>query len=268
MIATLDITASVRDGRTYLKKSFWQPPFKIADVTEDRRRPTLHLMQMSASPGVLAGDCYQIGIQLDEGAAVHWHTQSYQRLFSMASAAHQQVRVDLAPGASLTYLPHPCVPQAGADFRADNQIFLSANSRLIWGEIITCGRKLNGEMFQFSNYRSVTEVFLEGKLILKENLRLLPQGTDLRNLGHLEGFTHQGGLICIDPQMDVPRLVPHLSEALEAIPGIDFGITGLPVNGFALRMLGNHSERMMQALKMTSEIITNDNILCKPSFRY
>ena len=268
MIASLDITAALRDGRTYLKKSFWQPPFKIADVTEDRRRPTLHLMQMSASPGVLAGDCYQIGIQLEEGAALHWHTQSYQRLVSMASAAHQQVRVDLAPRAALTYLPHPCVPQVGADFRADNQIFLSADSRLIWGEIITCGRKLNGEMFQFSNYRSVTEVFLEDKLIIKENLRLVPQRVDPRGIGHLEGFTHQGGLLCIDQQLDVPGLVPHLAEALAAIPGIDFGITGLPVNGFALRMLGNHSERLMQALKMVSEIITNDNILCKPSFRY
>jgi urease accessory protein len=268
MIASLDITAAMRDGRTYLKKSFWQPPFKIADVTEDRRRPTLHLMQMSASPGVLAGDCYQIGIRLEEGAAVHWHTQSYQRLFSMASAARQQVRVDLAPGASFTYLPHPCVPQAGADFRADNRISLSANSRLIWGEIVTCGRKLNGEVFQFSNYRSVTEVFLEGKLILKENLRLLPQRTDPRGIGHLEGFTHQGGLICIDAQVDVARIIPLLSEKLAAIPGIDFGITGLPVNGFALRMLGNHSERLMQALKITSETITNDNIICKPSFRY
>jgi urease accessory protein len=268
MIASLDITAARRDGRTYLKESFWQPPFKIADVTEDRRRPTLHLMQMSASPGVLAGDHYQIGIQLEEGAAVHWHTQSYQRLFSMASAARQHVRVDLAPGASFTYLPHPCVPQAGADFRADNRICLSANSRLIWGEIVTCGRKLNGEVFQFSNYRSVTEVFLEGKLILKENLRLMPQRFNPAGIGHLEGFTHQGGLICIHPQLDTASVIPFLLETLAEVPGITFGITGLPVNGFALRMLGNHSERLMHALKMTSEMITNDDILCKPSFRY
>lgn len=268
MIASLDITAAWRDGRTYLKKSFWQPPFKIADVTEDRRRPTLHLMQMSSSPGVLAGDHYQIGIRLEEGAAVHWHTQSYQRLFSMASAAQQQVRVDLAPEASFTYLPHPCVPQKGSDFRAHNQIFLSANSRLIWGEIVTCGRKLNGEVFQFSNYRSVTEVFLEDKLILKENLRLMPQRVNPAGVGHLEGFTHQAGLICIDSQLDVSALVPHLVEALAAISDVDFGITGLPVNGFVLRMLGNHSERLMQALKITSEMITNYHILCKPSFRY
>lgn len=268
MIASLDITAALRDGRTCLKKSFWQPPFKIADVTEDRRQPTLHLMQMSASPGVLAGDHYEIGIRLEAGAVVHWHTQSYQRLFSMASPARQQVRVELASGASLTYLPHPCVPQAGADFRGENRIFLSADSRLIWGEIVTCGRKLNGEVFRFSTYRSVTEVFLEGRLILKENLRLVPQHINPTRMGHLEGFTHQGGLICVDPQVDVAGLVPHLSERLAAIPGIDFGITCLPVNGFALRMLGNHSERLMQALKITSEIITKGEILCKPSFRY
>ena len=268
MIASLDITATLRDGRTYLKESFWQPPFKIADVTEDRRLPTLHLMQMSASPGVLSGDHYQIGIRLEEGAAVHWHTQSYQRLFSMASPAQQQVRAELAPGASLTYLPHPCVPQAGADFRGENRIYLSADSRLIWGEIVTCGRKLNGEVFQFSNYRSVTEVFLEGRLILKENLRLVPQRVNPAGIGHLEGFTHQGGLICVDPQVDVADLVPHLSERLAATPGIDFGITSLPVNGFALRMLGNHSERLVQAVKITSEIITKGELLCKPSFRY
>lgn len=268
MIASLDVTAARRDGRTYLKKSFWQPPFKIADVTEDRRRPTLHLMQMSASPGVLAGDHYRISIRLEEGAAVHWHTQSYQRLFSMASPAQQQVCVDLAPEASFTYLPHPCVPQKGSDFRADNKIFLSASSRLIWGEIVTCGRKLNGEVFQFSNYRSMTEVFLEDKLILKENLRLMPQRVNPAGVGHLEGFTHQGGLICIHPQLDTANVIPSLLDTLVEIPGITFGITGLPVNGFALRMLGNHSERLMQALKIASEMITNYHILCKPSFRY
>jgi urease accessory protein len=257
MIASLDITAALRDGRTYLKRSFWQPPFKVADVTEDKRRPALHLMQMSASPGVLAGDQYEIGIRLEEEAVVHWHTQSYQRLFSMTSPARQHVRVELASGASFTYLPHPCVPQTGADFRADNRISLAANSRLLWGEIVTCGRKLNGEVFRFSNYRSVTEVFLEGRLILKENLRLTPGRVDPGGIGHLEGYTHQGGLICIDPELDIAGFVSHLSEKLAVIPGIDFGITGLPVNGFVLRMLGNHSERLMQALKITSEIISN-----------
>ena len=44
-------------------------------------------------------------------------------------------------------LPHPSVPHEAIDFTSRNKIYLSDNCSLIFGEVLTCGRKLNGEVF-------------------------------------------------------------------------------------------------------------------------
>lgn len=93
MIEKLRILAALRDNKTYLQKSFFTPPFKVADITEDKREKTLHLMIMNSSPGVLDKDKYQMKIELSEGCSLQLHTQSYQRLFAMKKNASQTLEV-------------------------------------------------------------------------------------------------------------------------------------------------------------------------------
>src|SRR5204862_1577227 len=132
----------------------------------------LQLMMMCSSPGILDNDDYEIKISLDEDCKVQLHTQSYQRLFQMQTGAKQCTEVHLKEGASLVYLPHPAVPHAQSIFTSINKIYLSKKSSLIWGEILTCGRQLKAEVFTFSKYHNITEVCMEGRLIIKENLQM------------------------------------------------------------------------------------------------
>ena len=256
MIASLHIQAALRDGKTYLKQSYFSPPLKLADITEDRREKCLHLMQMSSSPGILDGDQLDIRIELAEGSHLQMHTQSYQRLFSMKTGARQSTEVFLEKNASLVFLPHPCVPQENSIFTVKNKIYLSSGCRLVWGEIVSCGRKLNGEIFRFSKYHATTAVYRDGKLKIKENICLIPAETDLYAIGQLEGFTHQASLIFIDDQNETAHLITEANEFLETQNGMMFGITTSSETGILVRILGHKSEQLLDCLKTISKIFT------------
>ena len=137
----LHLQAAVENGITYLKKSYCTTPLKVININEDKQVHTLQLMLMSSSPGILDGDEYDLNIDLEVNSSLQLHTQSYQRLFTMQQNARQKMEIRLAENAAFYFTPHPVVPHENANFTARNKIYLSDNCSLIFGEIITCGRK-------------------------------------------------------------------------------------------------------------------------------
>ena len=249
MIADLRIQTARRENSTYLQSAYYTPPFKIADITEDKRQKELQLMLMSSSPGILDGDEYSIKIELAQGCSLQLHTQSYQRLFKMKKGAWQTMEVYLAEDSSFCYLPHPVVPHEGSVFVAKNKIFLSPGCSLLWGEVFTCGRKLSGEVFRFSRYHNCTEIFLNNRLVLKENLLLQPALVDIHAIGQFEGFTHQASLLYINERAPVTNLLKDILEQLAIEEDIAFGVSSLPVNGLVVRLLGYKGEKLHHSLQ-------------------
>jgi urease accessory protein len=249
MRATLHIQTACREGRTYLKKAYCTPPFKIADVTENKKENRLQLMLMSASPGILDGDEYRMTIDLAENTSVQLSTQSYQRLFTMKQGASQHLQIQMAAGSSFCFLPHPTVPHKASDFTAINHIYLSAHCTLVWGEVLTCGRKLNDEVFSFSKYHTLTKILLNDRLVIKENLLIQPAATDVFAMGWLEGYTHQASLIYLHETTAIPETCKRIEEGLSQQPDLIFGITAAPVNGLIIRLLGQKAEQLHDCLK-------------------
>jgi urease accessory protein len=260
MIASLHIQASARDGIIYLKQSYFSPPLKIANITEDKKAPCLHLMLMSSSPGILDGDDYQIKIEVDENCSLQLHTQSYQRLFNMKTGAVQNIEVFLKDNSCFTYLPHPTVPHLQSIFTAKNKIYTGKNCKLIWGEILTCGRKLNGEVFGLSKYHNLTEIYFNTKLIIKENLLIQPTLIDPSLTGQMEGYTHQASLIILDKEINTIAAKETIAELLGIMNDIDFGITTAAINGIIVRILGNKAEQLHDCLKTIAALVQQQNI--------
>jgi urease accessory protein len=161
----------------------------------------------------------------------------------------------LDEGSSLHYIPHPVVPHQGAIFSSKTSIRLAAGCRLIWGEVISCGRKLNGEVFQFTTLHNLTKIFCRGKLVVKENLLLRPGVINLTGIGQLEGYTHQATLLYIDDHAVIPLLTIEVLALLETEANIAFGVSALPVNGLAIRLLGHKAERLYALLQLVAALL-------------
>lgn len=255
MIATLHIQTVLRNGRTSLAKAYTTSPLKVADITEDKNGGQLDLMLMSSSPGILDGDDYRMKIEVAPGCRMSLQTQSYQRLFTMAKGACQTMEVHIGKGASFCCIPHPTVPHTGSVYKALNKIYLSADSNLIWGEIITCGRKLSGEQFRFSKLHILTDVFLNDKLIIKENLLVEPGKNNIAAVGHWEGYTHHASLLFISNTESLSRLMEEVNGLLTNTKNIMYGISLAPVNGLVIRILGTKGEQLFDCLKTISLLL-------------
>lgn len=249
MKAKLHIQTILREGNTKLGNCYFSPPFKVMNITEDKRGRDLHLMLMSSSPGVLDDDDYEMVIEVVENGSLQLHTQSYQRLFNMQNSAVQKMSVYLDCGASFCYLPHPSVPHKNSSFTAKNNVYLKDGCSLVWGEILTCGRKLNGEVFQFSKYQSITNIYSNNKLIIKENLLMQPSLINPNLMGQMEGFTHQASLILYGETIDTIGFGDIIYEMLGLQEGISFGVSSLAENGLVVRLLGFKAEQLFDCLK-------------------
>ena len=253
-MSLLQIHTANKSGKTFLKNSFCNQPFKLADVTERNALNELHLIIMSSSPGILDGDEYHINIEMDEGSRLHLETQSYQRLFQMKTGASQTLKVKMNKGSRLKFLQHPVVPHESSSFVSKNEIYLNEDCSLIWGEVLTSGRKLNGESFTYSSYHNVTSIFLNDTLVVKENLLIKPSMIDILAIGMLEGFTHQATLICLNEHLAVKEMIETLRNEF-VFGDVEFGITELAVNGLIIRMLGNKAEQLYELNKKLADLI-------------
>jgi urease accessory protein len=253
--STLHIIAGQKDYKTYLKKSFCKQPFKLADVTEGKSGEYLSLMLRSSSPGIMDKDHHQIKIEVEESAHLDLTTQGYQRLYTMSNQASQDMEVALSNNSSLCYIPHPSVPHKSSDYSSVNNIYLSTHHCLTWSEVITCGRKLSGEEFLFSRYHNVTNVYLNRKLVVKENILLQPLENNIHSIGQLEGYTHQSSLLFINTSADIKRISEECCPILLGFDGISFGISRLPVNGLIFRMVGYHGEKLFDCNKKLAACI-------------
>ncbi|WP_306350699.1 urease accessory protein UreD [Flavobacterium sp. '19STA2R22 D10 B1'] len=262
MISSLNIHVALKQGKSYLKDAYVTQPFRIVPVGQYRNDSAAYLMTMSSSPGILDGDDYRISIQVDAQAQLQLQSQSYQRLYHMEGSAHQQMTIKLDDQAAFSYVPHPVVPHENASFYSTNTVHLSDDCDFILGEILTCGRKMSGEIFRYRHVQNLVEIFHKNRLIFKDNILLQPPSTNLSALGLFEGYTHQGMLCYINTHaLPLQDLIESLSERYREIEGIAFGISELQCNGFAIRVLGYGGEQLYKIFQEVQSVIWDQYIL-------
>jgi urease accessory protein len=255
MKAQLTIQTKYCSGVTQLAGCYFTPPLKVMNITEDKAAAKLDLMLMSASPGILEGDVYSMRIDVAAQSSLQLHTQAYQRLFAMKKGADLTMEVHIGDDAFFYYLPHPAVPHKESVYRAHNKIYLSNNSQLLWGEVLTCGRGLHNEVFQFTLFHNLTEIFWNNKLVIKENLFLEPATSNPALMGQLEGFTHQATLLFWSQDKNEDECIALLDEFLAQQTELVYGITTAS-QAVEVRLLGYKSELLYDCLKAMAALLT------------
>ncbi len=248
MNALLSIQTALYGTATILASAYHTPPFKLANITENKKSPDLQLMIMSSSPGILCGDDYSLKINVADHTSLRLFTQSYQRLFKAKKPSSQNLKVTVGKGAKLCYIPHPTVPHQQANFKSVSSISLQPTSILIWGEITTCGRKLKEEAFQFTKLHLVTDIRIENKLVVRENILIEPLETDLYAMGQWEGYTHQATLTIIHPGININQYMDAICQIFEKETGLIYGVSNPFPDGFITRVLGFKGEQMYKCL--------------------
>ncbi|MBJ7882003.1 urease accessory protein UreD [Gelidibacter salicanalis] len=257
-ICELKITTGIVDGFHRLMEPYFTVPFGL--LRFDARTPHdpwLRYMIRSSSPGILAGDFYDMEFYVEKDTALGLETQAYQRIYEMdeGGKAKQSMKVTVEENGFLHFIPHPLVPHKNSDYSAKNTIHLKKSSQLIWGEIITCGRKGSGEIFDYKRLMNHTEIFVDDQLIFKDKVLFEPKKIDVLGMGQLEGYTHQATLFSYTNKIESEELYYYLLERLKGEENIEFGLSTTLGDGVIIRIVGNSGEQLFHILKSIEERI-------------
>ncbi len=125
------------------------------------------------------------------------------------------------------------------------------------------GGIVEGEKYKIAveikeNTRALLTTQAAGKIwkpILLDNMLIDPREDNIEGLGFMEGYKNFGSLIILNEKID-KKIIEHLiEEVLKLNLDIKFGITGLEVNGFVLRVIGNLTQDLEEVIGLCHNYI-------------
>lgn len=254
--SVLYVKTTLSNNRTIVSDSYFTAPYKIVTPFYNQEQNMAELMVMSASAGVMEGDCYRTDIVVGAACALSLQGQSYTKIHKMNSGHASQINTfTIEEGAFFDYDPRPSIPFGGSLFISETCCHLHRGARYIYSEILSCGRAKSGEQFAFKGYRSINKVFYCGKLVFLDNQDLRPCKQALSQVGFFEGYSHQGTLGYFSETMNRDAVTERLYKLLETFEGVEAGISTTFGPGIIIRLLGNGSDYMERIFKETRKEI-------------
>jgi urease accessory protein len=203
----------------------------------------------------LGGDLFLVDVHVQEGAELLLTTQSATKVYrTPGSFAEQRMSVRLGEGARLEFVPDQLIAYREASYRQNSRISLHPTSSLVMAEVVTPGWSPDGASFKYQEVRLRNEIWIEdesgAKLLALDNLLILPPVNDVAGMGFMEGFSHLGSLIVVDPRVDqeLADELHELTRHLDAYTGVSLTNSVGGTTGLVLRSLSNSTDELNHLL--------------------
>ncbi len=240
------LETELRDGKVILSDVYFTAPFKVM-LPFYVRPDYMQVMVLSASAGIMEGDDQEFDLHIKENTSMEYLSQAYEKIHKMKEGmARRHTKIVVEPGAYLKYAPLPTIPFKDSAFENSLDIRLKdRTSRLLFQEILSCGRAARGEAFAYRFYHNRVSVYQNEELIYLDNTRYDPKLFQMEGLGMYEGFTHLLNLVFfhIEKSEDWMGQVRDLLDEREDIEG---GVTRISNGDAAVRILGRSAEALLK----------------------
>ncbi len=253
----IELVLEKKDGRTITSKKFYEGLVKVsANIRNDRERiPTYYLLQLGG--GYIEGEKYKNTFILKDDTRAIITTQASTKVYKCENnnKVLQETIIELGKDSVLEYITDSIILYKNAIYKQVNNIYLDESSTLIYSDGITAGWSPEGEKFTYNNVQLKSNVYINNKIVLLDNLIVNPRENDVTKLGFFEEYSNFGTLLIINKNI-TSNVIEELRKELEKIElPIDFGISELEVNGFVLRVLGNLTQNIELAMSVCHNYI-------------
>ena len=170
----LELSFALQDGRTVLRDSYCEVPFKITRVL-NRDSSVVDLILMQCTAGLFGGDDVACSIRVERGARVRITQQSATKVHpSQDRPAIQRTHVIVEEGAELRLYLEALIPFADSHLKQSTLLDVASGGRLWFWDGFMTGRVGSGESWQFRELQSETKLCLNERLIYLDRFRLCP----------------------------------------------------------------------------------------------
>ena len=259
-----DLTLERRAGRTRMARCRTRPPLHVQQALypDDDLPDMAYVFLANPTGGLLQNDRHSISVQVGTGARAHVTTQSATKIFTMTEGtAEQTVRLSVASGGYLEYMPDPLIPYREASLVQEVAITLEPGAALLFREVITPGRMAMGEAFQYSRLSNrLTVSGRNGSPVYREAFDLVPNAGKLFGRGVL-GSDHPGepgdtpgrtlgsALVLCDTQ-SARAVLDQVRHSLPTCPGVRAGASVMPdANGVGIKLVGSDCAAVQGAMQ-------------------
>jgi len=220
----LDIAFALRNGRTALRHSYCEVPFKITRLLDADLPGFAHLILMQCTAGLFGGDNIETVIHVDAGARVVLTQQAATKIHPSGSrSATQRTRIVVESGGALVADFEPVIPFAESHLDQSTLIELETGAGLAFWEGMMAGRVGRNESWQFAELKSETRVEKCGRPLYLERISLNPASETLQSGWVMKnsGYVGTGLCFCEGADQLAVRLHEAMPDAGVAILGSD-----------------------------------------------
>ncbi len=167
--------------------------------------------------GIAGGDRLDISARVGPDAWAQLTSPGAAKWYRAAGAAYQQLDLNVAPGATLEWLPQETIVFSAAQAELTTRIELQGDARLFYWDVVALGRPASGERFESGHFQARLDIRRDGKLLWHERQRIIGGDGLLNSPIGLDGKTVFGTLL-VTGELD--------SELLEACRSLSGPVRG------------------------------------------
>ena len=255
----IELVLEKKDGVTVATKKYYEGLVKVSRSIKMNREniPTFYLLQLGG--GYIEGEKYKNVFKLKDEARAIITTQASTKVYKCINKikTEQETEISLGVNSILEYITDSVILYKDAIYKQVNNIYLDESSTLIYSDGITAGWSPDGDKFSYSGVQLKSNIYVNNKLVLLDNLVVNPRENDVTRLGFFEEYSNFGTLLVINKEIN-DSVISDLREKLTKLNlPIDFGISKLEINGFVLRVLGNLTQHIDQTIGCCHNYVRN-----------
>jgi urease accessory protein len=180
--------------RTVLARKHQLGPLTLQRAFHPEGAPC-HLYPLHPPGGVVGGDALEVRLDVASGAHAVVTTPGAAKFYRSAGAvAVQDQRLQVAPGGVLEWFPQPAILFPGARVQSRTELALGGDARCIAWEVLSLGRPVIGERFEYGELDATFTVRRDDRPLLLDRLRV-SDAADLDRPTGLRGYAVSGTLI-------------------------------------------------------------------------
>ena len=242
-LATLDLGFELDGDTTRLTRREHCGPLRVQKPLYPEHPSTCHAIIIHPPGGVVGGDELRMQFDAGPGARAFLSTPGAAKWYrANGHRARQQLRIGVAAGAALEWLPQETILFNAADVVLDTIIDLGADARYIGCEILCFGRKASGETFEQGHVQQSMMIRREGKPLWLEQGGLAAGSRQMRSPLGLNGDSVCASLIAVGGASSAALLAAVREQCAAIIDGQgQCGVTQMK-SVIIVRYLGDNSE--------------------------
>lgn len=254
------------NGDTYISRQYFKLPLQIFPPFYPENDGTAFVYLLNPSSGMLEGDLFEMQFHLQNNAQVVLTTPSSNKIYrSNGCNTCQNIYVNVSSGSCMEYIPEHNVPYKNSRFVQKSVFNIEKGGILFSWDTVMPGRLARGECFDFSLYRSDASIYYNGKMILRECFRIVPDELSPDNPAVMADFRifSTAYLVCENIS---EGLLTAVREFINSCEGIRGGASSPDNNLMVIKLLIKSTLHLDNTMKHLWDIIRKYT-LGKPAFR-